>query len=136
MLSSIQNDLMATLGKEQEEPEELFLSLKGRKSLRASMEEFYYEHICHLPGVEAILCEALSDITHFITILSTRDVETREKIYSVELNLFELYQDSQVTFSVSYLHNSGDLHTFSNHKKVLFQKQTGYGEQRRPFGHC
>ena len=95
------------------------------------MEEFYYEHICHLPGVEAILCETLSDITHFITILSTRDVETREKIYRVELNLFELYQDSQVTFSVSYLHNSGDLHTFSNNKKVLFQKQAGYGEQRR-----
>ena len=39
-----------------------------------------------------------------MTLLSTRDIETRETIYRIEIDMFDVYQDSQLTFGVSYLH--------------------------------
>lgn len=128
MLSPTKDETSTMICKEQEESEEFFISPQGKKSLRTSAQEFYREHIRHLPGVEAILCETLSDITHFMTILSTRDVETREKIYSVEMQMFDVYTNDQLTFSVSYLHHPENLYMFIKNKNVLFLKQTVYGK--------
>jgi len=128
MLSPTKDETTIMMCKEQEESEEFFISPQGKKSLRTSAQDFYHEHIRHLPGVEAILCETLSDITHFLTILSARDVETREKIYRVEMDMFDGYKNTQLTFSVSYLHNPEDLYMFIKNRNVLFLKQAVYGE--------
>lgn len=96
--------------------------LEGQPSRSLSPAEFYCQQICRLPGVEAILQEYQPDVTHFITILAHRDLETREKIYAVEMEMFAAYPHLALTFSVSYLPTPHDVSMFLKHRHVLFQK--------------
>lgn len=83
--------------------------------------EYTYLEIIHgLPSVKAIVCESISDVKHFITILDKRDIETREKIYRVEMRMFDLYPNKQFQFSVYHFHSQEDIDIFIKNKNILF----------------
>lgn len=106
--------------------EKLSKYLEVEKNLIITPENFYLQSICNLPNVEAIICEILPDAKHFITILSKRDLETREKIYNIEMEMFDSYKDKQFRFSVNYIHKQHELNLLIKNKKVLFHKRSIY----------
>lgn len=89
--------------------------------LLADFAEYTYLELIHgLRSVKAIVCESISDIKHFITILDKRDIETREEIYKVEMKLFDLYPNKQIQFSIYSFQNQKDLDIFIKNKKLLY----------------
>jgi len=95
-----------------------------------SPENFYVNNICELPNIEAIVSEIFSSEKHFMTILSNRDIATREKIYLVELKMFELFSKENFRFSVNYIHKPGELDSLIKNKTVLFHKRPIYATSR------
>ncbi len=105
----------------------IFEHLKIDKFLPATPENFYVNNICKLPNIEAIVYGVLPTEKHFITILSKRDLMTREKIYLVELKMFDIFKNENFRFSVDYIHNSEELASLIKGKSVLFHKHSIYG---------
>ena len=60
----------------------------------------YVDSVSHLPNVKAVALRQTNDTRHFITILDKRNIETREKIYEVEMSIFDRYLNEQFDFSV------------------------------------
>ncbi len=86
--------------------------------------EYTYLELIHgLLSVKAIVCESISNIKHFITILNKRDVETREKIYRVEMKMFDMYPNKQFQFSIYHFQIQKDLDTFIKNKNILYFEQ-------------
>jgi len=80
----------------------------------------YTESIHILPGVKAIVCEHISDVKHLITILNKRNLETREKIYRVEMKMFDLYPNMQFQFSVYCFSDQEELDISIKNKNILY----------------
>lgn len=83
--------------------------------------EYTYLELIHgLPSVKAIVCESISNIKHFITVLNKRDIETREEIYKVEMKMFDMYPNKQFQFSIYHFQNQKDLDIFIRNKNILY----------------
>lgn len=109
------------------EMKELLPSLLLHKVDTLSPENFYLQKVSKLPNIEAITYEDLSHIKYFTTILSKRDIDIREHIYDIEMEMFTLYPDSQFNFSVTYLRKPNSLGVLIRNKRVLFHKDSIYG---------
>ncbi|MBU3980991.1 MAG: hypothetical protein KKG97_06715 [Proteobacteria bacterium] len=97
------------------------VELLGYTEELLDLTEYTYLEIIHgLPSVKAIVCESTPDVKHFITILDKRDIETREKIYRVEMRMFDLYPNKQFQFSVYHFHSQKDIDIFIKNKNILF----------------
>lgn len=100
------------------------------RHLIISPENFYITKVCDLPNIEAIAYEILTEAKHFMTILSKRDVETREKIYNIEMEMFATFKNDSFKFSVNYIHNPNELDSIIKNKNVLFHKRLIYASNR------
>lgn len=95
-----------------------------RIELLDDFSEYTYLELIHgLPSVKAIVCEPISNIKHFITILNKRDIETREEIYRVEMKMFDMYPNKQFQFSIYHFQIQKDLDTFIKNKNILYFEQ-------------
>ena len=116
---------------EWENPLEKILNyLEEDRSLIVNPKNFYIKQVSELPNIEAIVYEILPDARHFMTILSKRDLETREKIYYIEMKMFETFKNESFKFSVSYTHKPYELDSIIKNKNVLFHKRSIYASSR------
>lgn len=104
--------------------------LEEDRSLILNLENFYIKNVSELRNIEAIVYEILPDARHFTTILSKRDLETREKIYVIEMKIFETFKNEKFSFSVNYIHKPDELTAIIKNKNVLFQKRSIYASNR------
>ncbi len=104
--------------------------LEGDRHLVISPENFYITKVSDLPNIEAIVYEILPDTKHFTTILSKRDVETREKIYNIEMKMFETFKSESFKFSVNHINKPYELDSIIKNKNVLFHKRSIYASSR------
>jgi len=88
-------------------------------------ENFYVQKIYLLANVRAIVCEEFNDVLHFITILDSRNLETREAIYEVELKMFDLFENQRFSFLTVYFKNLKEFNALvqGKHKKILYYSQ-------------
>jgi len=96
--------------------------LGGEGHLVVSPENTYLNGIYLLPSVKAVVLESTHDVKHFITVLDKRDLETREKIYEVEMRMFDLYPDEQFDFSVYCIDKKEEIDLMLKNKEILFYK--------------
>lgn len=85
-----------------------------------SPNHFYNSNIYKLQSVKAIVCEVVNNVTYLKTILSKRDVETREKIYEVEMRMFDRFKDVHFEFSTDYFRTPQELSMLLVNKTILF----------------
>ncbi len=104
--------------------------LEGDRHLVISPENFYITKVSDLPNIEAIVYEILPDTKHFTTILSKRDIETREKIYNIEMKMFETFKSESFKFSVNHINKPYELDSIIKNKNVLFHKRSIYASSR------
>ena len=96
--------------------------LGGAGNLVVSPENTYFNEIYHLPSVKAIVLESTRDVKHFITVLDKRDLETREKIYEVEMRMFDHYPDEQFDFSIYCIDKKKEIDLVLKDKEILYYK--------------
>lgn len=114
-----------------ENPTEQILNyLDEYRSLILNPENYYINNVSDLPNIEAIIYEILPNARHFTTILSKRDLETREKIYNIEMKMFETFKSKNFRFSVNYIHKPDELAAIIKNKNVLFHKRSIYASNR------
>lgn len=110
-----------------ENPTEQSLNyLDEDRSLILNPENFYIKYVSELPNIEAIVYEILPDARHFTTILSKRDLEIREKIYLIEMKMFETFKNENLRFSVNYIYKPDELAAIIKNKNVIFHKRSIY----------
>jgi len=109
-----------------EDYHEVHLTFYQYEKYNISPETYYVREISNLSNVEAITTGSFNNYKHFKTILNKRDVEIREKIYKVELEMHEIFENETFVFSIDHLENSQELNTFIKDKSVLFYKQFIY----------
>ena len=90
--------------------------------LVVSSENTYLNQIYHLPSVKAVVLESTRDVKHFITVLDKRDLETREKIYEVEMRMFDHYTDEQFDFSIYCVDKKEEIDLVLKNKEILYYK--------------
>jgi hypothetical protein len=83
-------------------------------------EDLYTQNIHTLQDVKAIIYEILNDSQNFTTVLSKRNVETREQIYKTELQMFENFPRLNLRFSVRCITNESDIDSYIKNKKLLY----------------
>lgn len=96
--------------------------LGGEGLLVVSPEHTYLKEIYHLPNVKAVVLESTHDVKHFITVLDKRDLETREKIYEVEMRMFDQYPGEQFDFSIYCIDKKKDVDPVLKNKEILYYK--------------
>jgi len=96
--------------------------LGGEGHLVVSPENTYLNEIYHLPSVKAVVLESTHDVKHFITVLDKRDLETREKIYEVEMRMFDHYPDEQFDFSIYCIDKKKEIDLALKNKEILYYK--------------
>ncbi len=96
--------------------------LGGEGHLVVSPENTYLNEIYHLPSVKAVVLESTHDVKHFITVLDKRDLETREKIYDVEMRVFDHYPDEQFDFSIYCIDKKKEIDLVLKNKEILYYK--------------
>jgi len=96
--------------------------LEGEGHLIVSPENTYLNGIYHLPSVKAIVLESTHDVKHFITVLDKRDLETREKIYEVEMRMFDQHPDEQFDFSIYCIDKKKEIDLVLKNKEILYYK--------------
>ena len=94
----------------------------GEGHLAVSPENTYLNEIYPLPNVKAVVLESTHDVKHFITVLYKRDIETREKIYDVEMRMFDQYPDEQFDFSIYCIDNKKEIDLVLKDKEILYYK--------------
>lgn len=98
-----------------------FEVVEYNETITDDVAEFSYVNLLHqLPSVKAIVCEVTSDVKYLTTILDNRNLETREKIYDIEIQMFDLYPNKQFEFSVCHFDSQKDIDIFIKNKKILF----------------
>lgn len=83
-------------------------------------EDFYTQNVHNLPDVKAIVKEKLNDSQYFTTVLSKRNIETREQIYKIELQVFKNFPREYFRFSVRCIANKSDIGYYIINKKLLY----------------
>ena len=96
--------------------------LGGEGHLVVSPENTYLNEIYHLPSVKAVVLESTHDVKHFITVLDKRDLETREKIYEVEMTMFDHYPDEQFDSSIYCIDKKKEIDLVVKNKEILYYK--------------
>lgn len=96
--------------------------LEGEGHLVVSPENTYLNAIYHLPNVKAVVLESTHYVKHFITVLDKRDIEIREKIYDVEMRMFDQYPDEQFDFSIYCIDNKKEIDLVLKDKEILYYK--------------
>lgn len=109
---------------------ETFNFFQTEKELGSNSKFFYTQKVIGLPNIEAIVYEILSNSQHFMTILSKRDLETREKIYNIEMKMFDTFKNENFKFSVNYINKPDELYSMIKNKNVLFHKNPIYAEHK------
>ena len=96
--------------------------LGGEGHLVVSPENTYLNQIYHLPSVKTVVLESTHDVKHFITVLDKRDLETREKIYEVEMRMFDQYPEEQFDFSIYCIDKKKEIDLVLKNKEILYYK--------------
>lgn len=96
--------------------------VEGSKNLSVSPENYYTYKVSKFNNIEAIVFNELDNVKCFKAILSKRDLEVRDKIYDIELEMFEQYPDQKYYFIVDYITKSNELDSLVKNKKVLYLK--------------
>lgn len=96
--------------------------LEGEGHLAVSPENTYLNAIYHLPNVKAVVLESTHGVKHFITVLDKRDIETRGKIYDVEIRMFDQYPDEQFDFSIYCIDKKKEIDMVLKDKEILYYK--------------
>jgi len=96
--------------------------LGGEGHLTVSPENTYLNEIYHLPSVKVVVLESNHDVKHLITVIDKRDIETREKIYDVEMRMFDQYPDEQFDFSIYCIDNKKEIDLVLKDKEILYYK--------------
>ena len=107
------------------------LSNSSRRMQIVAPEVFFINRVHNLPNIEAVVRHVFHDYSHFITVLSYRDIEVRDKLYNIELEMFEEFPDCRFYFTVSWLSDNNNLITFIKNKEVLFYKSLINAKQER-----
>lgn len=90
----------------------------------AILPEVYYNQNVHvLRDVNAIIYEKIDESQFFTTILSDRNIETREEIYKVELQMFENFPDGNFRFSVRCIPSKIEIDSYIKSKNLLYYKE-------------
>ena len=84
--------------------------------------DLYTQNIHTLQDVKVIIYEILNDSQNFTTVLSKRNVETREQIYKTELQMFENFPLLNFQFSVRCITNENDIDSYIKNKELLYYK--------------
>jgi hypothetical protein len=90
----------------------------------AFLPEFYYNQNVHaLQDVKAIIYERIDASQCFTAVLSDRNIETREEIYKIELQMFENFPHGNFRFSVRCIPNKSDIDSYIKTKNLLYYKE-------------
>ncbi len=92
------------------------------KPLVLSPEKYYTYKVSKLQDIEAIVFYESENIKRFTTILSKRNIEVRDRIYDIELEMFEKYLDLNFYFVVDNITKPTDLNSLITGKRVLYHK--------------
>lgn len=100
-----------------------FMTCSWREIITSlSAVQFYIQKVKNLPNVRAILSEALPDSKHLLTVLNVRNLDTRERIYEIEMQMYDNYPNGKYTFSIKHIQDSHELHLFLKDKTALLVK--------------
>lgn len=99
-----------------------FEQLENWGDISLPAESYYSFKVQRLPNLEAIIFSENNNIKYLTTILSMRDTKTREKIYDIELDLYDYYPDQNFYFIVDYISSQDQLHLSIKDKNVLYYK--------------
>jgi hypothetical protein len=86
-------------------------------------EVFYNQNVHALQDVKAIILERIDDSQCFTAVLSDRNIETREEIYKIELQMFEKFPHGNFRFSVRCIPSKSDIDSYIKTKNLLFYEE-------------
>jgi hypothetical protein len=80
-------------------------------------DNFYIKNVYHLPHVKGIIYEEYNNVLHFITILDSRNLKTREAIYEVEFQVYNIFKNRYFDFLTLYFNSLDEINEFLRGKE-------------------
>lgn len=99
----------------------LLMEIDHPIGMEITLNDYYVERIKNLENVIAVAVENENKYTHFTTVMIKKNLEERSKIYKVEKEMFDRFNEN-FTFSIQQIQDKKYLNEFLKNKVILFQK--------------